>query len=126
MSTKPIVPIRTPMYIDPSGKSMDGGILSTPWALFFAQLAAGGGGLGILLRIETPAGAMNGTNVVFVLSNTVASAPTPWLLLMLNGVYQEPTSDYTLGSDQMTITMTVPPKASDYALFALYLTLPAA
>lgn len=120
-STDLIVPIKTPMYVGPNNQSADGGTLSRTWALFFAQLAAGGGDL---FRIETPAGAMNSSNTVFVLSRTVAGAPTPWLLLFLNGVYQEPTSDFTLASDQMTITMTVAPKSSDYYIFALYLTVP--
>jgi hypothetical protein len=64
---------------------------------------------------EEPAGTLNGTNKVFVLSFT----PTPAsLLLALNGVAQNPGSgspltgaDYTISGP--TITYAVAPKATD-------------
>jgi len=117
------VPARTPMYNDAKGQPVDGGTLSRTWFLFFEGLrSAGSGGGGAQLQIEIPAGLMNGTNVTFVLSKKVGSSPLPWLALFLNGVYQEPSNpDYVLAADSITITMTVPPKANDYALFALYL-----
>ena len=61
-----------------------------------------------------PAGAMNGVNKVY----TLPAAPTGTLVLMLNGVEQNPgpTSpvDYVLSG--LTVTFTVPPRADDWIL----------
>jgi hypothetical protein len=60
-----------------------------------------------------PTGAVNGSNVTFVLP----SAPTNYLQLFLNGVLQLPTTDYTITGN--TITMGLPPQTGDQ-LFAVF------
>lgn len=64
---------------------------------------------------ETPTGAINGANVTFILS---AIPIADSLILLLNGVTQTETSDYTLAT--ATITMQSAPLVGDI-LTAYYL-----
>jgi hypothetical protein len=68
---------------------------------------------------EAPAGILNGVNTVFTLSFT--PNPADSLLLLLNGVVQNPGSgspisgaDYSISG--VTITFTVAPRASDWMM----------
>jgi hypothetical protein len=56
-----------------------------------------------------PAGTLNGINTVFTLSSTANL-----LMLVLNGVVQNPGVDYTLSG--VTVTFTVPPVVSDWMM----------
>jgi hypothetical protein len=60
-----------------------------------------------------PTGAVNGSNVTFILP----SAPTNYLQLFLNGVLQLPTTNYTIAGNN--ITMNVPPFTGSQ-LYAVY------
>src|SRR5215471_1680589 len=71
----------------------------------------GGGGGGTAGTWEVPTGTLNGTNTTFTLSATPA---TNSLLLFMDGVEQEPGTDYTLSG--ATITYTVAPLSTDWHL----------
>lgn len=90
-------------------------IASLPGVAGEAQQGSGGGsggsGTGVVIR-ETPSGVMNGTNTTFTLSQ--APTPASSLLLFLDGVEQEPGTDYTLSGS--TITYVVAPSAADWQL----------
>jgi hypothetical protein len=58
---------------------------------------------------ETPAGTQNSTNVTFTLSFT--PAPIASLELKLNGVFQVPTTDFTISG--ATITFVTAPRSYD-------------
>lgn len=84
--------------------------------------AGGGGGSGTTVGDtwtinETPSGTINGSNTAF----TLAAAPSGGrLVLFLNGVYQKPTTDYTLSGT--TITMVTAPSSATPGLVAHYVT----
>lgn len=80
--------------------------------------AQGAGGDGDTWTLnETPSGTINGSNDTF----TLAAAPSGGrLVLFLNGVFQKPTTDYTLSGN--TITMVVAPAAATPGLVAHYVT----
>lgn len=58
---------------------------------------------------ETPSGALNGTNTVFTLS--AAPNPANSLMVIINGIFQLYTTDYTLSGS--TITFTSAPRSGD-------------
>lgn len=76
-----------------------------------------GGGSGDTWTVnETPSGTINGSNTVFTLAGTPSSGK---LILFLNGVYQKPTTDYTLSGN--TITMVTAPASATPGLVAHYI-----
>lgn len=71
----------------------------------------GGGSAGTFVSSETPSGPVDGSNTVFVLSNTPISGSTK---LFLNGVRQKETLDFNISG--VTITFVSAPYSGDIVL----------
>jgi hypothetical protein len=71
------------------------------------------GGQALPVNSAAPLGVIDDSNRVF----TLAGTPTNYLLLYLNGVFQEPGADYTISGP--TITMTNAPEVGD-RLWSVY------
>lgn len=54
---------------------------------------------------ETPSGSVNGSNTSFTLSS--APSESSMVMIFVDGIYQRPTTDYTISGT--TITMTIAP-----------------
>lgn len=68
-----------------------------------------GSGSGSNVYAETPSGTLDGSNTLFTLTYSPVNLPAIWLFL--NGVFQEPTSDFTVTGS--TITYAVAPSSTD-------------
>ena len=71
----------------------------------------GGGSTVGFVDMETPAGAINGVNTVFTLSQ--APSPAASLLLFRNGILQKPATDYVLVGSGVTFLSVSTPQAGD-------------
>lgn len=98
----------------------DDGNINEVWYRYLRRIGNSSSQALASITIETPGGAMNGANVTFTLENLVQDSPDlPWIILLLNGVAQQNGTDFTVSGQ--VITFTIPPKATDYSLVALYI-----
>jgi hypothetical protein len=75
----------------------------------FYRFVGSGGGIPNFSDAETPAGAINNSNRTFTLANS--PNPALSLILYLNGILQQQTTDYTLSAS--TVTTATAPQAGD-------------
>lgn len=68
----------------------------------------------LFVDMETPAGALNGTNAVFTLNHV--PAPSASLHLYRNGILQKPGGDYTLSGNTITFASESVPQPGDLLL----------